>query len=223
MLRDGVERDAGNMTTTLSLPSTREDEQMTATTAAPTRRGWAAYGEAWKRTPGRALYLILAFALAMTAVSVLAGLFWTGVGLLILIVGLPIVVLALFVARGFGLAERYLLGLTGFPEIVEPEWNRDLQAPAGFWSTLTRPLRNGHYWTYLLYGMIVSPIVSTVTFALTTVWLSVGLGGLTYWFWGAFLPRGDGARTESGASTWRPPSRGCSADGRAGPSRSCCI
>ena len=40
--------------------------------------------------------------------------------------------------------------------------------------------------------MIVSPIISTVTFALTTVWLSVSLGGLTYWFWGAFLPRGDG-------------------------------
>ena len=125
---------------------------MTATTTAQTRRGWAAYGEAWKHTPGRALYLVLAFVLAMTAVSVLAGLFWTGVGLLILIVGLPIVVLALFVARGFGLAERYLLALTGFPEIVEPEWNRDLPAPTGFWSTLTRPLRNGHYWTYLLYG-----------------------------------------------------------------------
>ena len=35
--------------------------------------------------------------------------------------------------------------------------------------TLTRPLRNGHYWIYLLHGMIVSPIISTVTFALTTV------------------------------------------------------
>ncbi|MET0782210.1 MAG: sensor domain-containing protein [Microbacterium sp.] len=182
------------MTSTLSLLSTHEDEQMTATTTEQTRTGWAAYGEAWKRTPGRALYLILAFVLAITALSVLAGLFWTGVGLLILIVGLPIVVLALFVARGFGMAERYILRLTGLAEIVEPEWNRDVQARTGFWSTLTRPLRNGHYWTYLLYGMIVSPILSTVTFALTTVWLSVSLGGLTYWFWGAFLPRGDGAR-----------------------------
>ena len=124
----------------------------------------------------------------MTAVSVLAGLFWAGVGLLILIVGLPIVVLSLFVARGFGLAERYLLWLTGLPEIVEPEWNRDATESTGFWSTLTRPLRNGHYWTYLLYGMIVSPIVSTITFALTTLWLSVGLAGLTYWFWGLFHP-----------------------------------
>lgn len=160
--------------------------------AVPPRSGWAAYGQAWVRTPGRTLYLILAFVLAMTAISVLAGLFWTGIGLLILVVGLPIVVLSLFVARGFGMAERYLLWLTGLPEIAEPEWNRDASESTGFWSTLTRPLRNGHYWTYLLYGMVISPIVSTITFALTTVWLSVSLGGLTYWFWASFIPRGDG-------------------------------
>ena len=41
---------------------------------------------------------------------------------------------------------------------------------------------------YLLHGMIVSPIISTVTFTLTTVWLSVSLGGLTYWFWGVVHP-----------------------------------
>ena len=167
-----------------------EKDPMTITTA-PTRSGWAAYGHAWKRTPGRALYLLLVFVLAMTALSVLAGLFWSGVGLLILIVGLPIVVLSLLVARGFGVADRYLLSLTGLPEIGEPEWS-SVGDSRGFSSTLTRPLRNGHYWIYLLHGMIVSPILSTVTFALTTVWLSVSLGGLTYWFWGSFIPRGDG-------------------------------
>jgi signal transduction histidine kinase len=162
---------------------------MTTTSTEPARSGWATYGREWTHVPGRALYLILAFVLAITAIGVLAGLFWAGVGLLILVVGLPIVVLALFVARGFGLAERYLLGLTALPAIAEPEWNLDPTGTRGFWATLTRPLRNGHYWTYLVYGMVVSPIVSTVTFALTVTWLSVSLGGLTYWFWGAFIPR----------------------------------
>jgi signal transduction histidine kinase len=146
-------------------------------------------------TPGRALYLILAFILAMTAVGVLSGLFWTGVGLFILVIGLPLVVLALFVARGFGVADRYLLHLTGLPEIPEPEWDRDATPATGFWATLVRPLRNGHYWTYLLHGLVVSPIVSTITFALTTVWLAMSLGGPTYWFWASFIPR-----TRSG--TW---------------------
>ena len=166
---------------------------MTHTTA-PTavRRGppTATRGSA---RPGARCTCSLVFVLAMTAVSVLAGLFWTGVGLLILIVGLPIVVLSLLVARGFGVADRYLLSLTGLPEIAEPEWSADRPTTDGFLgdtdpSAAQRPLLDIPRCT----AMIISPILSTVTFALTTVWLSVSLGGLTYWFWGSFIPRGDG-------------------------------
>lgn len=153
---------------------------------------WAHYGRAWVRTPGSALYLLVVFVLAMISVSVLAALFWTGVGLLILVIGVPLVVLSLLVARGFGVADRFLLQLTGLPAIAEPEWNRDKPDTTGFWMTLTRPIRNAHYWVSLVHAMIVSPIISTISFVLTTVWLSVGLGGLTYWFWGVFLPH-DGA------------------------------
>ncbi|WP_214467226.1 sensor histidine kinase [Microbacterium flavescens] len=153
---------------------------------------WAAYGRAWTRTPGSAVYLLAVFVLAIVSLSVLASLFWTGVGLLVLVVGLPLVVATLFVARGFGIADRGLLWLTGLPQIEEPEWNRDKPGAGGFWATLTRPIRNAHYWLYLVHGMLVSPVISTISFVLTTVWLSVGLGGLTYWIWGAFIPRGDG-------------------------------
>jgi len=141
-------------------------------------------------TPGSALYLLAVFVLAMISVSVLASLFWTSVGLLILVIGLPLMVLTLLIARGFGVADRFMLQLTGLRAITEPEWNRDAPGNTGFWATLTRPLRNAHYWVYLTHGMIVTPIISTVSFAITTVWLSLGLGGLTYWFWGMFLPRG---------------------------------
>jgi signal transduction histidine kinase len=158
----------------------------------PTEGFWASYGRYWTRAPGSAVYLLAVFVLAMTALSVLASLFWTGVGLLILIIGLPIVVLTLLVARGFGVADRFILKLTGLPDIAEPEWTRDRADQNGFWMTLTRPVRSAHYWLYLVHGMVVSPIISTISFVLTTVWLSVGLGGLTYWFWGLFLPRGRG-------------------------------
>ena len=150
---------------------------------------WASYGRWWLRTPGSALYLLVVFVLAMLSISILASLFWTSVGLLILVIGLPLLVGTLFVARGFGVADRFLLLVTGLPEIAEPEWNRDKTDTGGFWVTLTRPVRNAHYWVYLLHGMIVTPIISTISFALTIAWLSVGLGGLTYWFWGLFLPR----------------------------------
>ncbi|MFB8146951.1 sensor domain-containing protein [Microbacterium sp. NPDC056003] len=179
-----------------------------AVTAAPraAREGfWADYGRAWARTPGSAVYLLAVFVLAMVSVSLLASLFWTGVGLLVVIVGLPIVVGALFVARGFGIADRGLLRLTGLPPVAEPEWNRDRPGAAGFWMTLTRPIRNAHYWLYLVHGMIVNPVISTISFVLTTVWLSIGLGGLTYWIWGAFLPRdngGDWGRYVADALPW---------------------
>lgn len=163
---------------------------MTLTTdVAPT--GWAAYADRWRRSPGSALYLLAVFVLAMTAISTLASLFFTGVGLLIIVVGLPIIVVTLYVARGFGVADRFLLRLTGLPEIGEPEWNLDRTTQPGFWVLLTRALRNPHYWVYLVHGMIVSPIISIITFTLTTVWLSVSLGGLTYWFWSMFVPRGE--------------------------------
>ncbi|WP_137843431.1 sensor histidine kinase [Microbacterium sp. 2FI] len=163
-------------------------------TRAPAPVGfWASYGAAWKRTPGSAVYLLAVFALAMVSLSVLASLFWTGVGLLILVIGLPLVILTLYIARGFGVADRFMLWLTGLPTIDEPEWNRDKPEATGFWMTLTRPARNAHYWLYLVHGMVVSPVLSTISFVLTTVWLSVGLGGLTYWFWGLFIPRDRGS------------------------------
>jgi signal transduction histidine kinase len=152
---------------------------------------WAFYGEAWTRVPGSAMYLIAVFVLAMVSVSLLMTVFWAGVGLLILVIGLPLLVLSLLLARGFGVADRFMLALTGLPPIAEPEWNRDAHARDGFWATLTRPVRNPHYWLYLLHGTIVNPVVSIISFALTVAWLSVSLGGLTYWFWGAFIPRGD--------------------------------
>lgn len=162
------------------------------TTLEPTPTLWPGYGGLWKRVPGNAVYLLVVFVLAMASATILASLFWTGVGLLILVIGLPIVVGSLLIARGFGVADRFLLQLTGLPSVAEPEWNRDPADRTGFWPTFSRPLRNGHYWVYLVHGMIVSPVISTISFALTVTWLSVSLGGLTYWFWGSFIPRDDG-------------------------------
>ncbi|HKP06077.1 MAG TPA: sensor domain-containing protein [Microbacterium sp.] len=169
--------------------ATTEPAPLQPVASRPASGFWASYGQAWVRTPGSALYLLAVFVLAMVSVSLLASLFWTGVGLLILVIGLPLIVLTLLIARGFGVADRFLLLLTGQLEIAEPEWNRDTPEKTGFWMTLTRPIRNTHYWLYLVHGMIVNPVISTISFTLTVVWLSVGLGGLTYWFWGLFLPR----------------------------------
>ncbi|WP_438352811.1 sensor histidine kinase [Microbacterium sp. CJ88] len=179
------------MDTTMTAPAPRADA--TGSTPAPppatTTGWWGSYGALWRRVPGNAVYLLSVFVLAMTAVSVLAGLFWTGVGMIVIVVGIPLVVLSLLVARGFGVADRFVLRLTGLPEIAEPEWNHDGPDRNGFWWTLSRPLRVAHYWLALVHGMIVSPIISTISFVVTVTWLSISAGGLTYWFWAIFIPR----------------------------------
>ena len=64
-----------------------------------------------------------------TSLSVLIALLSTGAGLIVLVIGLPLLALSLLVARGFGVADRYLLRLTGLPGIPEPTWNRDAARP----------------------------------------------------------------------------------------------
>ena len=155
----------------------------TATDTRP-RSAWAEYGEWWKRTPGSALYLLVVFVAgdhgagrADHAALDGRGAHHPG--------GRPADPRALAARRARVRRRRPLAA-------AAHRASRDRRARRGtgqarhdgFWMTLTRPLRNGHYWVYLLHGMIVSPIISIVTFTLTTVWLSVGLGGLTYWFWG---------------------------------------
>ncbi|WEG10302.1 sensor domain-containing protein [Microbacterium horticulturae] len=147
------------------------------------------YGAAWRAAPGRALFLLTLFPLAIAGIGVLAPVFFAGVGLLILGIGLAFVLAALFIARGLGMAELFLLRLTGLPSIQTAAGGPDAAGHAGFWSTATRPLRNGHHWAALLHGMIVRPVVSTITFGITVAWLSMSLGGLSYWFWSSFLPR----------------------------------
>ncbi len=107
--------------------------------------------------------------------------------MIFIVVGIFIVVASLFIARGFGMFELIRLRGAGFPAITAPKWDR--VAPSGGWFTkMIAPTIDGHYWLYLLHGMIVNPIVGIITWTLTIVWVSTGLGGLSYWFWGRFIP-----------------------------------
>lgn len=156
-----------------------------ATTA---RRG-ATYLDRWRAAPGNAVYLIAGFVLAMVALPVLTALFSIGVSTVVLVIGVPVLAAALAVARGFAAADRFLLRLTPGPRVPAPRRSIRVDDGTGFWRTLFRPLRQGHDWAALLHGMIVNPVLSTVTFSVAVSWIAAGLGGLTYWFWGIFLPQ----------------------------------
>jgi signal transduction histidine kinase len=160
-----------------------------STDAAPRRRG---YGGRWAALPRELGYLLLGFPVAIVAFTVLVTLFSTGVSLIVIAVGVVVVLAALYAARGFGAFELMRLRWAGRPPVREPRWQRG-PADEGGWAAFLRPLIDGHYWLYLLHGMVVFPVVALFSWVVTVVWTSIALGGLTYWLWAWSLPRPDRA------------------------------
>ena len=143
---------------------------------------FSSYLTLWRSVPGSLAYLVGGFVLSMVAISVLSSVFFSGVGMVILVVGVPIIVGSLLAARGFGMADRTLMRLTGLPEIAEPTW--PTAAPeASTVSKLVSPMKSGHYWSYLLHQMLIAPILATITFSVAITWAATTLGGLTFWLW----------------------------------------
>lgn len=144
----------------------------------------------WADLPGGLLYLLLAFPLALIAFTVLVTLFATGAGLIVLIVGVPLLIAALYAARGFGTAHLAMLRITRLSPIEAPSWpSRDTSR--NFLHMAVAPFVEPRYWLYVLHGTIVAPITTGVTWTIAVAWASVSFGGVTYWFWGWLLPPHD--------------------------------
>lgn len=136
------------------------------------------YGTYWRGLLPELGFLLPTLPVVIVSFSVLVTVFTTGAGMIAIVVGLPIIVLALFAARGFGIFELWRLRAATFPEITPPRWDRRAPGPdASIWAKLVAPIVDGHYWLYLLHGLVVNFLVGLVTWVLTIVWLSIGIAG----------------------------------------------
>ena len=146
------------------------------------------YLSLWKGVPRELGFLLLSLPLAMIGFSVTMSMFWGGIGTLVtFFIGVVVLIACLYVARGFGTLELVRLRWAGRPAVKRPEW---LPRKPGFWSWLRSVLFNGHYWLYLLHTIIVNFVIALFSWVLTITWLSVGLGGVSYWFWIRFVTGG---------------------------------
>jgi signal transduction histidine kinase len=161
-------------------------ETSSATSSATSSPG--GYGALWRSMPRELLYLLVSFPLALAGFGITIGLFSGGVGTIFtFFIGVVLIIAALYVARGFGTAQVVLLEWTTRRTIPRPEW-LDSRARTGFLGWLRAVLGNGHYWLYLLHTMLLDFLISTISWTITVVWLSISLGGLTAWFWDAIIP-----------------------------------
>jgi signal transduction histidine kinase len=168
-------RQTGHMSTAAAPP-----------TPAPVRANF--YGGLWRAVPRELGFLLLGLPIATVGFGLTIGLFNAGLGTVIpFFIGVFIIIGALYVARIFGTLDIIRLAWAGRTPITVPHWPDNRSTP-GFWSWLRSLLYNGHYWLYLLYTMVLNFAVSLFSWIVTVVWVSVGLGGLTYWFWDRFVP-----------------------------------
>jgi signal transduction histidine kinase len=138
------------------------------------------------RGVGRNLAVICGlFFVSLAAFIVCTVLFSVGVSLVILVGGLFILVACLIAAGGAARVTKSLLGYAGV------DLPQTIYAPTESGFRALRRLRDPQSWRDLLH-VLVSFIVATFAFSVGISWVAGGLGGITYWFWGRFLPD-DGA------------------------------
>jgi signal transduction histidine kinase len=155
---------------------------MTAVAAtAPTRRRW--FGQLGVDTA----YLLAGFPLGVVAfVLVVTGLS-AGIGLLAaFLLGLPVLVGTLFVARGFAEVERARIpAVLRRPRVAV--LYRGSQPGGGWLRRLFSPFGEGQYWLDALHALVRFPM-TVAGFSVAVVWWASALGGLSYGLWDWALP-----------------------------------
>jgi signal transduction histidine kinase len=161
-----------------------------AATPAVARPPRPLYLRLWAGVPRELGYLFIAFPIATVGFVIAVTLFSGGVGTIVtFFIGLFMLIVGMYVARGFATLELALLRWTGRPAIAAPDWQSSHRP--GFFGWLGSVLGNGHYWLALLWLGVVDFIVATLSWTVMISWVATGLGGVSYWFWSVFLPPPD--------------------------------
>lgn len=126
------------------------------------------------------LYLITGFPIALVSFVVLVTGLLLSAGLLVTLLGLPVAVFVLAIARQFATFERHRLRLVS----QSPPSGVTYRPRGEGLSGLLATLRDGQRWLDALHGIIVFP-VSLATWSITVTWTATALGSVAYplWFW----------------------------------------
>lgn len=132
-------------------------------------------------------YVLLGFPLGIVTVVLFLVGFSLGLGLLVTVLGFPIMVATLFQARGFATVERARIGPVLRTRLPHPYYKKP-HPDDGFWRKMLVPLSDGQSWLDLLHG-ILRFIPSTIAFVFVVTWWAGALGGVTTILWDWSIPR----------------------------------
>lgn len=133
-------------------------------------------------------YVLLGFPLAIASFSVILTGLSAGTGLLVVVVGLPVLVGVVFIARVFADIERFR-----YPAVLRQPRRRPAYrkaAPgASWWRRLVTPLGDGQSWLDLTHALARFPI-AVATFVIVITWWAVAIAGTLAIAWDWAVPQG---------------------------------
>jgi signal transduction histidine kinase len=136
------------------------------------------------------VYLLLGFPLGVLGfVLMIAGLS-ASAGLLVVLIGLPVLVATVFIARGFAEVERARIAAVMRQPRIRVRYKK-APSTAGRVRRLLTPLADIQSWLDVLHGILRFP-VAIAGFVIVVTWWSGAVGGLTYPLWDWTLPHSPG-------------------------------
>ena len=148
------------------------------------RSRWA---RLWRNLGRDSVLVAPSLLISLIAFPVLITLFSISIATVIVWVGVILLPLTLTVARAFGNLSRGRARAWGAPitEAAPRPRGRGLR----WWLA---PLSDARAWLDLLFETVFALPIRLFTFTVSFAWFASGLGGVTHFFWGAFVPDGGG-------------------------------
>lgn len=150
---------------------------------------------------GELAYAVIDLVPAVVFFSTILTLLAAGAGLLVIYLGIPVLMLALLVARfGGALQVGLARSLLGTPVLLPGPFHRRSPGAKGLIGAV---LRDAAAWRAVLY-FLIKIVLAPVTFTVAVALYSWGLGAVTYPVWRPFLPAQQAAdgTWHSGAQMW---------------------
>ena len=149
----------------------------------PTRSWWS---RMWHNIGRDAILVLPGLFISVIAMPVLFALFSISLATFVIWVGALLLPLTLFVASGFANLSRARARQWGAPiaEVGHRSHGRGVRGWIG-------AMADGRRWLDLLFETVFALPIRILSFVVSVSWFFGALGGVTYFFWGRFLPEGN--------------------------------
>lgn len=164
-----------------SWPSTYSENVPRPPDTPPQTRSW--WSRMWHNLGRDAILVLPGFFISLIGFIVLITMFSVPIATLIIWIGALLLPLTLYVATGFANLSRARARQWGAPiaEVVHRPRGRGISGWFGV-------MAEGRRWLDLLFEMVFALPIRLFTFSVVIPWFFGALGGITYFFWGRFLP-----------------------------------